>query len=212
MTLFPSSEPCDSECSELLRLSATSNSSGYSYPYQYLIPGMYSVTILAIDQAGNITVLPTFTITIHQSTLIIKVPGITEPIINIPYTPIAQLPASLPASLPATVSIIASRGTLLYPLILLLALILIVLLIILWKRKYNLILLNDQGIPLENTIIYHSIPKSKEHISYKLAHNDHGRLYIPRIGRYSTLTIRTDTRTYILSISVSSKLYTIILG
>ena len=208
MTLFPSSEPCDSECSELLRLSATSNSSGFSYLNQHLIPGVYTITILAIDQAGNITVLPSFTITIHQATLIIKVPGITEPIINIPYTPIAQLPASLPA----TVSIIASRGTLLYPLILLLALILIVLLIILWKRKYNLILLNDQGIPLENTIIYHSIPKSKDPISYKLAHNDHGRLFIPHLTRYSTLTIRTDTRTYILSISVSSKLYTIILG
>jgi hypothetical protein len=203
----------------IYRLSTICDTSGRCYLSQHLNPGVYSVTILSIDQAGNITVLPTFTITIHQAQLVVTFPGITEPIITIPYTPIAQLPSSLPA----TVSIVASSRMLPSLIAILLALIIILLLIIVWRRKYNLILLNDQGTPLENTIIYHSIPSlrnrftkiylsKRDPISFKLGHSDHGRILIPHLTRYSTLTIRTEKATYILSISAVSKLYTLILG
>lgn len=207
----------------LYNLQGTSSSTGLSYLYQYLIPGIYSVTILAIDLAGNITILPTFTLTIHQSSVTVIIPGITEPIINVPYTPLTILPSSLPA----TVSLIFSRGLLPYLVTIALAIILGYLLFCIWNHRYNLILLNDQGLPLKNTIIYHSIPMSntkftkgylakRSPISYALTPSDLGRIYIPHLGRYSTLTIRLENEesctTYIMSLSVTRKLYNIILG
>lgn len=213
----------DGEDGSVYNLQSSSSSSGLSYPYQHLVPGVYTVTILAIDLAGNITVLPTFTITIHQASVTIIVPGIIEPIINVPYTPIAVLPPSLPA----TISFIVSRGLLPYLIIIALAIILWYLLIVIWSHRYNLILLNDQGLPIKNTIVYHSIPDSKTKytkvyltkrapLSYKLAPSDHGHVYIPHLNRYSTLTIRIDDvetcTIYIMSLSVSRKLYTITLG
>jgi hypothetical protein len=51
-----------------------------------------------------------------------------------------------------------------------------------------------------------------EPISYLLTGGDRGRLYIRHLGPYSTLTVRTGTATYILSISAKRKIYTLILG
>ena len=80
-----------------------------------------------------------------------------------------------------------------------------------------------QLIPLPNTKVYHSIPttkstrtplllSSRDPILYTLDDSDHGRLYIPHLNRYSTLTVITSDQTYVFSLSCQSKLYTIVLG
>lgn len=195
------------------------NSSGIIYPYQHLDTGVYRVYVSAVDPGSNTTALPEFTLTITQAQIYIPLPALPglPPSYTIPYTPY-----SLP-SLPATIAKIETRLNLLYLISSLLALAILVLLILVWKRRYNLILLNDQGIPLKNTIIYHSIPTSKhgqtkvwttnrDPISYDLSESARGRVFIKHLTRYSTLTIRADSCTYILSISTPRKLYTITLG
>jgi hypothetical protein len=189
--------------------------------YQHLTPGIYTVVIVGIDRAGNTTALPSFTITITQATLTFTPPNLPgqspRPAILIPYTPL-----SIP-SYTATVSLISSRAYLPYIVYALLAVALLLLLIILWKRSYNIIFLNDRLQPLVNTKVYHSIPTTKSQhspifvtslppISYLLSPSDHGRLYIPHLSRYSTLTVITRDQTYVLSLSGKSKLYTIVLG
>jgi hypothetical protein len=192
------------------------DSQGRTYPYAHLLPGTYSVKVSASDQAGNTTTLPLFTITIHQAILTVPgIPGFT------PSYPISYTPLSIP-SLPATISKIETRLSLTFISMLLLAIGILALLVLLWYRKYNLVLLNEQGIPLTNTKVYHSIPTTKtsyspvwmskrEPISYDLVASDHGHLYIRHLGRYSTLTVKTEGKTYILSLSAKRKLYTLIL-
>lgn len=193
------------------------NHLGLTYPYTHLFPGVYSVKVSSSDQAGNTTTLPTFTLTIRQATVSIpSIPGLT-PAQIIPYTPL-----SLP-SLPATISKIESRLSLSYLYIALIAVGALILLIILWYKRYNIIFLNDQGQYYSNIKVYHSIPDTKTHyspvwmskrepISYILDKTDRGRLYIRHLGRYSTLTIKTDERTYVLSLSGRRKLYTLVLS
>jgi hypothetical protein len=110
-----------------------------------------------------------------------------------------------------------------YLVAILLAILICTLLIVLWKRRYNLILLDQAGNTIGHAVIYHSIPNTKskytqilvtkhEPISYTLTPSDHGRLYIHHLNRYSTLTIRLADVTYVLSISAQTKVYTIVLG
>lgn len=198
-------------------LVGVTNVDGLLYLYQHLEPGVYQITITGTDRAHNETALPEFMLTIHQAQLIIPgIPGVT-PSHVIPYTPY-----SLP-SLPATISLISSRYSLASLIYLMLAVALLILLIILWKRRDNIILLDQQGRPLSNTVVYHSLPTTRttqtgilatnrEPLSYSLTHDMHGRIYIPRLNRYSTLTIRTQDALYILSLSAKRSLYTIILG
>lgn len=194
--------------------------SGIIYPYTHLNPGVYLVHVSGFDQGGNTTALPEFSLTVKQAELIINAPSLPgsspTPIISIPYTPI-----SIP-SLPATIAKITTRLPLTTLYIILLAVISAILIILLWRRKYNLILMDGEGTPINEAKIYHSIPSHKstlsqvlvtnrEPISYDLNQLDHGRLYIPHLARYSTLTIRTDSSTLVLSICRSRSLYTIIL-
>ena len=125
----------------------------------------------------------------------------------------------LDTSIPAYTATISQIPTTRYylPILLatLLALALLILLIILWRKKYNLILLNPQFRPISHATIYHSVPNLRSTI-HDLRSIHHGRLYIPHLGRYSTLTIRIQGNvlctTYILSICGRSRLYTIVLG
>jgi len=98
---------------------------------------------------------------------------------------------------------------------LLLALVIVILLIFIWKRRYNLILLNPQFLPIHHATISHSVPNQTSKIYYPKA-NSHGRLYLPHLSRYSTLSIRVQDEkvctTCLLSISVKCKLYTLILN
>lgn len=190
---------------------------GIAHPYQSLDIGIFRVSISAFDQGSNTTALPDFTLTIKESRIIIPVPqlpGVTTPTtIVIPYT--------IP-TLPATVSQITSRLSPSTTLLLMLAVAIGILIFILWKRKYNIILLDYTGNPLTNTIVYHSIPTRKSMINqilvsnhdpiyYELADTSHGRLYIRHLSRYSTLTVRTPVATHILSMSQKRSLYTIVL-
>ncbi len=193
-----------------------SDSSGLVYPHVTLLEGVYTVSISAYDQAAITTALPDFTITVAT-------PQITVPLPDVPGLPEdINIPIKTPSfdSLPATISQVSSRlSSALLPLALLAAGIL-ALLFAIWKRKSNIILTDLKGMPLTNTIVYHSIPTSRspysavyttKHapISFTLADGDLGRLHIPRLSRYSTLTIKTQDSIHILSIARKSKLYTI---
>jgi len=193
-----------------------SDASGLTHPHVTLVDGVYTLSISAYDQAGITTALPDFTLTVTTS-------QITVPLPAIPGMPTQlHLPLQTPSfdTLPATINQVASTlSSALLPLSLL-ALGVIALLFTIWKRKPNIIFTDIKGMPLTNTIIYHSIPSSRspssaiyttKHvpISFNLADGDLGRLHIPRLSRYSTLTIKTVTATHILSISRKAKLYTI---
>jgi len=123
---------------------------------------------------------------------------------------------TLDTSIPAYTATISQIPTTRYylPILLatLLALALLILLIILWRRRYNLILTLNSAGPVT---IYHSLPPRPSNI-FHLTPDQHGRLYIPHLTRYSTLTIRVQGNvlctTYILSICGKSRLYTIVLG
>ena len=123
---------------------------------------------------------------------------------------------TLDTSIPAYTATISQIPTTRYylPILLatLLALALLILLIILWRRRYNLILTLNSAGPVT---IYHSLPPRPSNI-FHLTPDQHGRLYIPHLTRYSTLTIRIQGNvlctTYILSICGRSRLYTIVLG
>lgn len=196
-------------------LQGTASAAGLTYLYQHLVPGVYEASILALDRARNSTFLPDFTITIHQATFTIDLPGV--PLITLPYSP-----PSLP-SLPATISKITSRDQLPYIIVGLLALAILILLILIWHRRVNLYLLDISGQPIKEALIYHSIPDTRSHfsqvylarhapVSFDLLATDHGKIFIPGLTRYSTLTIRIKDATYILSLCTKRKLYALTLG
>jgi hypothetical protein len=198
----------------LTKLKATTSASGLAYLDPHLSVDTYTVTILSIDRGGNTTFLPDFTLRITQSQISITLPTSPEPIFTIPYTPITL------SSLPATIAELQTRSTLPYLLIGLLAILLLLLLIFLWKRKNNLYLIDSAGNPLSIATVYHSRPRrfvplsfltsQSDPLLYSLTINQRGKLYIPQLGRYSTLTIRSGKDTLILSISVSLTHYTIV--
>lgn len=198
---------------------STLDQTGLTYPSTHLELGKYLVRISSYDRGGNTTALPDFSLNLSQAKLNIplpNVPGLPAEVV-IPYTPY-----TLP-SFPATISKIESRLSLTYLSFPLLAVIGTILIIFIWKRKYNIIFLNDQGQPYSNIKAYHSIPTDRTRgsnifvtrlspISYFVSPSDHGRLYIEHLGRYSTLTVKLEERTYILSLSVKRKLYTLVLS
>lgn len=203
-------------------LVGTTNQSGDLTLYTHFTPGLYQVTATTIDLSGNTYTLPSFTLNITQSVFTITAPiepgGSPVPIIAIPYT---QL--NIP-SLPATISQIQSRGDLSIYLFALLAIALLALLIFIWRRRSNIYLIGKDGYSLSFATIYHSIPESKlsrtqvlvtkhQPLLYNLRPMNRGKTYLPRLSRYSTLTIRLDDHTtYVLSISAVSRHYTIQLG
>lgn len=203
--------------STLYHLQSTTGASGLAYLYKHLIPGVYSVTIVGVDPSGNTNVLPVFTLTMTQAQISVSIPILPVPGIIIPYTPI-----SLP-SLPATIANLETGSYIPYLIPVLLALLILALLIFLWSRRYNFILIDANFHPIGKATIYHSKPTTKTQftpvlvtkrapILYELTYSDHGRLYISGLSRYSTLTIKLDHTTYILSLSAKRSLYTIVLG
>lgn len=133
-------------------------------------------------------------------------------------TPSPFLFSVLP-SLPATVARLTTREGIALFLPYLLALAILILIIFIWRRRFNLLILDAKtGQPIEHFIVYHSLPTTRrglvllthhQPIFYQARKHDHGRLRIPRLARYSTLTIRTDSATYILSLSAKRRLYVI---
>ena len=183
--------------------------------YSHLDSGLYTVQALAFDHVLLTTTLPPFDLSVTMPTLTLPIPGITPPITLLIPPALKDLPSTL-AHLPATVARISTRPGIAIIILTLIALALLLLLILLKKRRYNLILINPQGTPLKLATIYHSIPDSppsSHHLHtpaflthrapfrYPLDTSDKGKLYIRKLNRYSTLTIRTKTSLHILSIS-----------
>ena len=193
--------------------------SGVIYPYQHLDIGRYLLLVSAFDQGGNTTTLNEIPLNILQAQISFPLPAIPglPTSYSLPYTPY---------TVPSLTASIANIKTRLSPSLLVslsLAVLLFILLILFWKKRFNLIILTPNGQPLSTAKIYHSLPTYRTHTSpiflthkepilYTLKNQDHGRLYIPHLTRYSTFTILLGTTTYIFSLSVKRSLYTIILG
>ncbi len=130
-------------------------------------------------------------------------------------TSIPPLTASITQTTPTTYDL----SSLIY---LLLAICIALLLIILWRRRYNLILLDSDLRPLTHTTIYHSrtytpgVKGSHTPGVLSIIHNSSYKLYIPHLSRFSTLTIRIQDKevctTTILSLCAKQRVYTIVLG
>lgn len=193
----------------------TSNT-GMIYPSFPLKPGVYTLDLASFDHAGYTTTLPSFTITLTHPTYnftIPAIPGLTKPgsiAYNIPAIP----------SLPATISQININMNLSIYLYILLAVAMIILLIYLWYQRPNILIIDkDTNRPIRSIKIYHSTPAKSwrgiyvathDPVLYQLTPHSHGLAHINRLGRFSTLTLRSeDNHTLILSISRSQRFYTI---
>jgi hypothetical protein len=211
----------DSDNLQIAQSSWPVGSSGVIYPYQHLAIGVYHLIVTSLDHGGNISALPDINLTISQTQISVTLPALPgsspTPIITIPYTPLSL------ASLPATIYSLSNTYDLAAIMYVSLATLLILLLIYLWRSRYNLLLLTESGEPISSAVIYHSIPTTRtsyspiyvtkrEPISYSLIKNDHGKLYIPHLSRYSTFTVRQGNSTYIFSLCVRRPTYTIVLG
>lgn len=194
------------------------DASGLVYPHTQLIVGVYTLNLSAFDLAGNTVALPSFTLTVKDSYLTIPLPDVP----GLPDDLTIDLPTAPTTSFPATVSQISTALSLSSITYALLAVVLLGLLTLIWNTKPNLILVDSTGRPLSNTIVYHSIPTqsskftpilvTKRHpISYLLSDRDLGSIHIQGLARYSTLTVRTQSATHILSISKTQKVHRIVL-
>jgi hypothetical protein len=192
---------------------------GLAYPHTVLQTGVYTIAISAYDLASNTTALPSFTITVSDAQITVPLPEIPG-LPGLPNELNIPLPTNPTSTLPASISQVSSRLRLSSLIYLLLAIAMLGLLYFIWYKKPNIILVDLDGKPLSNTILYHSIPTNRsqynpilvtkrEPISYTLSDRNMGKLYIHRLSRYSTLTIRTSTATHILSISTVQKVYKI---
>ena len=194
------------EVATYLNISSLGNSVGINYstrlenniiyltPIYALADGSYSWYVTASDLAGNTSHSATWHITLQ----------------------------SYFALYPATISRISSPllnlSSLLY---VLLSLAIPILLIFLWRRRYNLILLDSRFRPIHPATIYHSRSQHSRseglpHSGSVIFHPSSYKSYIPHLSRYSTLTIRIQGNvactTYILSICAKQRVYTIVLG
>lgn len=198
----------NSEGQSLATISQTSDNTGLVYPFYYLDEGIYSVIITATDRAGLTSSLPDFFLNLYIVSIPLpSLPPIIRPPRQLPPRIVIPPPPSVP-TLPATVAKLATRGILAYTPYILLASLGIILLIIIWRRKFNLHLIDASGNPVTYVEIYHSHHKYKGKTHYQL-NNDLGRIYIPHLKRFSTLTIKHEGVTLILSVSRKSRHYTI---
>ncbi|MFH2019601.1 MAG: Ig-like domain-containing protein [bacterium] len=199
------------EDSEPITLTSSTNHTGEATFAPHLATGLYSVSISATDHVNLVSVLPTFTLNITASQIIL--PGL-------PPLPVPPLVSSLPSTiynLPVTISHVTSIP-IPYLTLLFVVLLALLLLFLFLRRSPNLILLDTQGNPINNALITHSLPRSRSHPSplyYSTLHTTFYRSYIPHLSRFSTLTIRLQEPTVctvtVLSLSVKRPSYTIIL-
>ena len=208
-------------------LQGQANELGRLILYSHLDLGLYHVQASATDLSNLTVVLPIFDIMVEAHLLTIPIPGITHhPTLTIP-PPIADLPY-LFSDLPVTIARIDTRVNLASIFLLMLAILLLILLILLKKRRFNLILLDSHSHPLGSATIYHSRPDSfsnhNNHLlhtpvlithrsptKYRLKPKMRGKIHIPHLSMYSTLTIRSNSSLLILSISRRMSVYTIYL-
>lgn len=202
-----------------ITITSPTNQSGQAIFNLDLPLGITQILATSFDSTLHATSLPLFTLTLSST------PHFGGLLQQLPPTPI-NFTSTINAlsSLPATIAKIDSRFNTAILLAISLAIFMLVLLIIIWKRKFNILILDSSTQrPFRSLIVYHSRPThsarftqtigrilitNKEPILYEL--NGKGKLYIRRLGRYSTLTIRNpDGTTYVMSLSASRRKYII---
>lgn len=204
---------------QILSYSMPTNSSGLATLLVDLPLGQNNVVATSFDSAGLTTTLPSFILDLKNTPYSGSISSNALPNLR----SLTNLPVNL-ISLPATISQIKDKDLIAYIPYILLAIIALVLLIFIWKQRYNILIIDvATNKPYRSLIIYHSRPTHSARLSYatsRLYVTNHepilyelsrsGRAYIRRLGRYSSLTIRTpDGDTHILSISRSQKKYKI---
>lgn len=199
-------------------IASSNHSAGSStalYPYQHLELGTYLVQVSATDPAGLTAVLPPFELLVTSPpTLVITLPFTptfpstsspppsSPPPLTLEFTiprPLYDLPSQV-INLPVTTARLYSRVGIAVIIYLLIAIAIIILLILFKKRRYNLVLLKNPTIPLPYATVYHSRPPHRS-TTHHLDPKDRGRLYLPLLAPFSTLTIRTPLATTVLSVS-----------
>ena len=176
-------------------------SGGHVNSYAHFDPGTYEVLISAVDRAGQPAALPPLLLRVTAAAVTIG-----------PIGPIGRIgPISFPApltSLPSTISYVATRVGMAGYVAISLAVLVLILLIFLWNRRDNLILVDEHGNPLAASV-WHS-RQYTSYMIYKSYKTYTGRLRVPHLGRYSTLTIRTSRITLVLSLCQNARVYTVI--
>jgi len=191
--------------------------------------GSYDWYIAASDLSGNTSYSTTWHLVISPPLTPLTIPPSGRS--PLPYTldnlpelnPLFTYLPPLIRSLPSQIAELSSRRSLSFYYYLLLAVAISILMVLIWYRPPNILILDQKtGQPYRSLILYHSVPRTNltqadrpkilvtNHppILYKVPST--GLLYIPRLGRYSTMTIRADDLTHILSISVSARFYTLV--
>lgn len=174
----------------------------------YLPADRYFIRISAIDRANLVSLLPDFQLTVvpglaPQESIIIPLPGDQGSLVMRFPAPFHQFPA--------TVAFVGSRPSLALMLLAMLA-ILIIILIIFLKKRPNLLLFDSHLHPLTAATIYHSYDGKPGVMIRHLRPLSNGRLYLRGLGRFSTLTIRTEAGTITLSIIRNRHIYTLYLS
>lgn len=204
---------------QVLSYSLPTNSSGLATLMVELPLGQNSVVTTSFDSAGLTTTLPSFILNLTSTPYPGSIGPDSLPIIRT----LANIPDNL-VSLPATISQIKDGNMIALIHYILLAIGILILLILIWNRRSNILIIDSStSKPYRSLILYHSRPThsaivssslsrlfvtNREPILYRL--NANGRAYVRRLGRYSSLTVRTpDGRIHILSLSVNLKHYTI---
>lgn len=200
-----------------ISLSLPTNETGIALATLELPLGLSQIVVTSFDKAGLTTLYPTFLLNLEPLTFA----GLSN-LSRLP--PIATITNNLTiiSSLPATISQIQSTTYISLIGYLLLAIAILALIVLIWKRRYNILILdcNTQK-PFRSLIVYHSCPTHTAHFKQSVGRlfitnrdpvlyevNSSGRLYIRHLGRYSSLTIRTpDGNTHILSLSMRQVRY-----
>ncbi len=199
--------------------SLPTNESGLAIMTPNLPLGLTQVVATSFDSAGLTSTLPLFTLNL----LTTPYAGLIPPI-SLPSLSSLAVVGDFPLSLPATISQIQTDYLIPILYLSLLALAIAILLIYIWSRRTNILILDTKtNRPYRSLILYHSRPQfatklrhtlrplyltASSPLLYSLDHT--GRAYIARLGRFSSLTVRTpDGKTYILSLSRQQKSYTI---
>lgn len=167
-------------------LSYTTSGSGVyqaSYP---LALGQYSVLISSLDRANLTSSLPTFSLELTSQSAPTNSSAPGAPSLSKPPDVTYLAPPLSLSSLPATIANASPRVRLAYGLTSLIAVISSYLLVLLWKRRFNLYLTDSNGEPLAKVKVYHRLPPYAATSHYPDAR---GRLSIPHLNRYSTLTL-----------------------
>lgn len=178
--------------------------------YSYLPIGQYLVNVSATDHVGLVSLLPVFQLEIFAPQIIIPLPGVSPPpIVVIPPT-LYNLPSTI-YNYPATISRISTRVDLSFLLLILLALAIMLLLVSFLKRS-NLTLLDSREILDQQLTITHSYPDPLDPTkllteAYIYPDRARLRLYLPHLGRLSTIRVDSTYLHYQLCLTANKRHY-----